>query len=367
MTAPPLPPIPSRETIRQRLQQIFPEGIEGRSDLIGDMAVNTISVFFYNGAIEGFDQFLQPAHIYYMSDRQLTTNDENSRRLWAGKSRWAKDNITNPWYPGQNIRESLRDNVIKEGLRNLTAVKIKPGVRGQANKPRYFLSSSFAELFIEGLPPTDLNDKIAQWQQQNLNPETQLAVSIRRSASNVERLTVEFPDGTRKLLPNDESSRITKHVIESFSKNFLTSAFVVSYSTSEGPYVNPNPQLIHGLDFSNEDVQKILPDVVLLDIYQKNGHDTTLLIFVEVVATSGPMTQVRKDTILALLGERGYDTNKVAFVTAFLDRADKAYNKKNLEKIAWGSFIWFTNYPKNIMIMKVESMHNSKKLNELMG
>lgn len=366
MTAPPLPPIPSRETIRQRLKQIFPEGIEGRVYLIGDMAVNTVSVFFYVGAVEGFDHLLQPGHIYYMSDRQLMSQDENSRTLWAGKSQWARDHIANPWYPGQNIRESIRDDVIKDGLRDRTAVKIKPGVRGQANKPRYFLSSSFAELFNERLPPTDLSDKIVHWQRQNLNPETQLAVSIRRSASNVERLTVEFPDGTRKLLPNDESSMITKYVIESFSKNFLTSAFVVSYSTSEGPYVNPNPQLIHGLDFSNEDVQKILPDVVLLDIFQKNGQDTTLLIFVEVVATSGPMTQVRKDTILALLGERGYDTNKVAFVTAFLDRADKAYNKKNLEKIAWGSFVWFANYPKNIMIMKENGIDNCKKLNELM-
>ena len=53
-------------------------------------------------------------------------------------------------------------------------------------------------------------------------------------------------------------------------------------------------------------------------MYQKEDQDTTLLIFIEVVATSGSMIQERKNTILNLLCERGYDTSKVAFVTDFL-------------------------------------------------
>ena len=78
------------------------------------------------------------------------------------------------------------------------------------------------------------------------------------------------------------------------------------------------------------------------------------------------MIQERKDTILNLLCERGYDTSKVAFVTAFLDRASRAYSKKNLVKIAWGSFVWFANYPNNILIMKEQNAEKKKKLNELM-
>ncbi|MFA4824704.1 MAG: BsuBI/PstI family type II restriction endonuclease [Methanoregula sp.] len=366
MTAQLLPPIPSRETIRHRLQQIFPEGIEGRVYLIGDMAVNTVSVFFYIGAVEGFDLLLQPGHIYYMSDRQLASHDDNSRISWAGKSKWARDHIANPWYPGEGSRESIRDDVIKDGLRDRTAVKIKPGVSGQANKPRYYLSDSFAALFHEGITGDELSELISEWQKRNLNKETQLAVGIRKTLNATDRITVEFSDGTRRTLPNDESSIILKNLIESFSKNFLTDPHVVSYSTSEEKYVNPNPRVIHGLNFSKEEISKIFPDLVLLDIYKRNEEDTTLLIFIEVVATSGSMTQQRKDTILALLGERGYDISKVAFITAFLDRASRAYSKKNLEKIAWGSFIWFANYPDNILIMKGQSTGERKKLSDLM-
>ena len=360
-----LPTIPSRETIRQRLPMIFPEGIEGRNYLVGDMAVNAISVFFYIGAIEGTEQFLQPGHIYYMSDQQLQAQDESSRMSWATKSNWARDKIVEPWYQGQNNRESIRDDVIKEGLRDRNAVKIKPGVPGQANKPRYFLSESFAALFYEGITGDVLSERISQWQRRNLNKETQLAVGIRKTLNAEDRITVEFPDGTRKTLPTDESSIIMKNLIESFSKNFLTDPHVVSYSTSEEKYVNPNPRVIHGLNFSKEEISKIFPDLVLLDIYKRNDEDTTLLIFIEVVATSGSMTQQRKDTILALLGERGYDTSKVAFVTAFLDRASRAYSKKNLEKIAWDSFIWFANYPDNILIMKEQNTEERKKLSDL--
>jgi len=363
----PLPVIPSRETIRQRLQIIFPEGIEGRNYLIGDMAANAITVFFYIGAIEGTGQFLQPGHIYYMSDRQLKTQDDTSRIFWAKKSNWARDNIPKPWYPGQNNRESIRDDVIKGGFGDRNAVRINPAVKGQANKPRYFLSASFAALFNENIVGDGLSNLILTWQTQNLSRETQLAVGIRKTMNAADRVTVEFPDGTRRSLPNDESSMILKHLIETFSKNFLTDPHVVSYSTSEEKYVNPNPGVVHGLNFSKEEISKIFPDLVLLDLYHMNGQDTTLLIFIEVVATSGSMTQQRKGTILSLLRERGYDISKVAFVTAFLDRASGAYSKKNLEKIAWGSFIWFANYPNNILIMKEQSTAERKKLSDLLN
>ena len=361
-----LPKIPSREMIRQRLQMIFPEGIEGRNNLVGDMAVNTITVFFYIGAIEGYNQHLQPGHIYYMSDRQLKIQDDESRIHWANRSRWANNKISNTWYIGQNNRESIRDDVIKEGFKDRNAVKIRPGVKGQANKPRYFLSNSFADLFDNEASGEKLSDQISHWQKQNLTKETQLAIGFRKTTNTADRISVDFPDGTRRSLPNDESSVIMKHVIESFSKNFLTDPHVISYSTSEEKYTNPNPRLVHGLNFSKEEISKIFPDVVLLDIYQKEDQDTTLLIFIEVVATSGSMIQERKDTILNLLCERGYDTSKVAFVTAFLDRASRAYSKKNLVKIAWGSFVWFANYPNNILIMKEQNAEKKKKLNELM-
>ncbi len=363
----PLPSIPSRALIHERLNLIFPEGTTHRGDVTEEMAVNTISVFFYIGAVEGFDNWVQPGHIYYMSDSQFENTSETARNTWAKTHDWdGGKHIQNPWYPAQGNRESLRKFVIKRGLMERNAVILNRNFNDNANKGRYGLSRQFAALFNENLIDTQLNVQISHWQQQNLNPETQIAVGFRRITTGVNRIQVTYPDQTGStLLPSNDSSLITKMVIEKFSTIFLTDPHVISFSTSEHATVTPNPQIIRGLDFANEEVQKILPDVVLFDTFQRNGSPETLLVFVEVVATSNPVTQNRKNLILSLLNARGYDTTKVAFVTAFLDRSHKGFSGKNLRDVAWGSYIWIASSPRDIILMKDADTINNRKLHDL--
>lgn len=73
-----------------------------------------------------------------------------------------------------------------------------------------------------------------------------------------------------------------------------------------------------------------------------------LPVFVEVVATDGPITADRKAALLALATEAGFTTQQVAFVTAFLDRGQAAV-RKALDSLAWGSFVWFAAEPEMII------------------
>ena len=89
----------------------------------------------------------------------------------------------------------------------------------------------------------------------------------------------------------------------------------------------------------------ILPDIILVDL----GPDEPLLVFVEVVASDGPMKEGRKQALIALMERGGHDPQHAAFVTAFIDRGQPEYRKASSE-IAWGSFVWFGSEPDKIII-----------------
>lgn len=49
----PLPPLPAREVVHERLQRIFPEGLPDRNYLVRDLAGATVFTMLYVGAMEG--------------------------------------------------------------------------------------------------------------------------------------------------------------------------------------------------------------------------------------------------------------------------------------------------------------------------
>lgn len=364
-----LPALPGLQTIRNRLPLIFSENIPiiSRNNVIGDMAARTVFVMLYIGAVEGSDQWVQPAHIYNMSDLQAAKIDNQSRLNWAKKRKWPEE-IINPWYKN-TTRESIRDETILLGFVPLNACVIEPSIETTQGFPRYGLKHAFAALFDENLTGSNLSERIATWQRSNLSREAITATAL-QPFDDENLVTVQFPNSRRirsMNLPPGKSSNITKEVIETFSKKFLHSPHVISISTSETGFTPIDDRVIQStnLNFSTVDVQKMLPDVILYDIYLGEDRQETLLVFIEVVATGGVMDQVRKEKIQTFLQVRGYDINKVAYGTAFYSRSLEEYNKKNISQIAWGTFVWFVTEPDKIIIMKNNCVENCQKLSDL--
>jgi len=64
-----------------------------------------------------------------------------------------------------------------------------------------------------------------------------------------------------------------------------------------------------------------------------------LVVFVEAVATDGPVTEARRGLFVELVTAAGFKASQIAFVTAFQDRNAPAF-KKAMPNLAWGSFGW---------------------------
>jgi hypothetical protein len=99
---------------------------------------------------------------------------------------------------------------------------------------------------------------------------------------------------------------------------------------------------------------KALPDCFITDIILVDLGDGTpehfLLVFVEVVATDGPVTLQRQEALLNIAEEAGFSGKRTAFVTAYLDRSHAAF-KRTVPELAWGSFAWFAAEPENIIVL----------------
>ena len=94
------------------------------------------------------------------------------------------------------------------------------------------------------------------------------------------------------------------------------------------------------------------------------GPKNPLLVFIEVVATDGGITRARRDALLDITKEAGFDPKQVAFLTAFLDRRAGSYRKLASE-LAWGSFAWFVSEPDKIIILRQSRVKKVKHLFEL--
>ncbi len=151
-----LPSVPSLRLIRKRLPRIFPEGTESRAFLTRQIAVKTVSVMLYVGAIEGSDRWVRPDQVTKMTDRQAAKTDDGSRQRWTRESMspGRMRDIRGRWY-AVNTRESIRDETLRMGLVLSGAVVERAGVPTTSARPRYALQRGFAGLFHKPGCPTE--------------------------------------------------------------------------------------------------------------------------------------------------------------------------------------------------------------------
>ncbi len=354
--------LPTLEIIIERLPVIFPEGIEHRNYVTREMAGRTIFAMFYVGALQGSERWLRPDQVTKMTDTQAAKTFEKERLTWARLSLTpgGLKRLADTWYAA-NTREPIRDETLRMGLIPKGAVVERSGLPTTSALPRYALEKDFAELFDAKLIGKRLEAQIKKWQKNHLSFDAVARIKLlkRSAAFKTDVVRVRFPDGNGCFLSPGPSSSISKAVIEEFTKRYLHAPVVLWVSESGSPVVPHHEDLAKTIGIRIEP-DKNLPDIILVD----TGSPDLLVVFVEVVATDGPINALRKEALLRIASRAGFKTKQVAFLTAFADRAAPAFRKASAD-LAWGSFVWFASEPQHVIVLR-DGQQKSKKLNELL-
>ena len=359
MALPPLAPLPD---IHERLRSIFPEGTANRNYVIREIAAKTMFVMLYIGAVEGAERWLRPDQVTRMTDAQASLQGNVERDAWQTLSmRPAAGNIEGRWYAA-NTREPIRDETLREGLVRLGAVTERHGLPTTSPLPRYALAEDFAALFHPELLGGSLQARITRWQETNLSPGAlaRIAIIRRGAVAREGRVLVTFPNGETRDMEPGPSSVISKAVVEVFAARFLERPGVIWLSESRNQVVARDDRLAQAIGLTI-DPGRNLPDLILVDL----GPREPLLIFVEVVATDGPVNEARQAALMGIAMEAGFREHQVAFVTAYTDRDDGAF-KGSVSELAWRSFAWFMSEPDHIMMLHRGADADRALLSELM-
>ncbi len=342
MSLPRLLPVPE---IRQRLQTIFPEGIENRTYVTREMAAKTVFVMLYVGAVEGGERWVRPDQITRMSDAQAQLESQIEREEWALTSLLANVGaIEGRWYAA-NTREPIRDETLRAGLVKFGAVTERKDLPTTSPRPRYALARGFAVLFSPELDEAVFQSAVTDWRASNLSRSALMRTTLmlRGSVEQGDRILVTFPDGETRHMEPGPSSVISKAVVEEFAPRFLEQPAVIWLSESKSRVVTRDDDLAQQIGLTIHP-DRNLPDLILVDL----GPPTPLLLFVEIVATSGEINEVRRSALMKVATDAGFGSDQVTFVTAYQDR-DSRPLKATFGSLAWGSFAWFMTEPDQIV------------------
>jgi hypothetical protein len=345
-----LPPHTGRKAIHDRLKAIFPAGVPQRNYCVREAAASTVFTMLYIGAIEGRNEWVAPKQIVRMTDRQAVLTKDHERTSYATRSLKPGFHPRGKTWYSENSREQIRDETIRQGLITNNAAIERPGLPTTSSQPRYALTTAFAGLFDPALSDEEFAKAAEQWREQYLSA-TALARTIlmrRGAVTTGEGILVRFPNGETRLMAPGPSSVISKAVIEEFARRFLRTPAVLWLSESGAKIVARDDELASRLKLRIA-ADRNLPDIILVDLGD-NPRGGILLVFVEVVASDGPVTRARRDALLKIATDAGFPTERVAFVTAYLDRSHTAF-KKTIPELAWHSFAWFAAEPAHILAL----------------
>ncbi len=286
-----LPALPDRHGVHERLALIFPEGTPHRNYCTRELAASTVFAALYVGAVKGADRMFGPKHIYRMTDKQAARRDEASRNRYATKvMRAGYQPPGKRWY-SDNTREPIRDETLRDGLIAVGAVTEKTDIPTTSSKPRYALASGFAALFDPRVTGKAWHDLVADWRKSALNPGALARIALVRKGASAAggKVLVTFPNGETRRMAVGPSTEISKAVIEIFAPRFLRKPAVLFVSESGNKVVSRDDDLARAIGL-NIRADRNLPDTILVDL----GPAHPLLVFVEAVATDGPVNERRK-------------------------------------------------------------------------
>lgn len=339
--------LPQIEEIQNRLKEIFPREIDVNGYIIREMGAKTVYTMLHCFCVDG-NQWIRPATITCMTDEQASIQAPDHRRHWLetsqGKS--APRDIPGRWYK-PNTREPIRDETIREMVR-LNAVIERPGLATTSPLPRYSLQGKFAALFNPDLQGETLATAIREWQNEFLSATAlaRIALSRRLVSSQSDGVLVHLPNGETRKLASGPSSELAKAVVEQFTKNFMKDPAVILMSESARKLLLKDDDLCQAIGF-NVDVSSVLPDLILAEL----GEEQPIIIFVECVASDGPINDRRKQELVNMAQAANYRGTDCAYVTVFRDRADPT-SRRLVPSVAWGTFIWYASEPDEIIFLR---------------
>jgi len=305
----------------------------------------------YAGAVEGANRWLRPDQVTKMTDSQAAKVDDRSRERWAVESviPGGMKQVRGRWYAA-NTREPIRDETLRVGLVAMGAVIERPGVPTTSAKPRYALARDFVDLLSKlGQNPAQPIALISEWQARHLTPNALNRITLLRTgavtSSASERVKISFPNGETRLMLPGPSTIITKSVVEEFASRFLRQPGVILLSESGDKVVQRDDNLANSMGLKL-DYARTLPDIILADVHP----DSAKVVFVEVVATDGPITEQRKSALMQVAEEARMKPDHVYFVSAFSDRTAPAF-RKLVSELAWGTFAWFRSEPEKLLAL----------------
>jgi hypothetical protein len=242
-------------------------------------------------------------------------------------------------------------------LAQVGAVLIRPSVPTTSSKGRYALQKEFANLFDPNRQGEHLDAAIDRWRQENLSPSelSRTLLKNQSAAAALTKVSVTFPNGETRQMSAGPSSLIAKAVVEQFAPTFLRDPVVIWISESSQKVFYRDDRLAKRLGLSIDE-QLLLPDMILADIGAKN----TTILFIEVVASDGPMNENRRSTLQEMGIRAGYTPDNLAFLTAFEDR-DATPVKKNIGSLAIDTFAWFRTEPDILVDIRSQPEHGSAK------
>lgn len=345
-------PLPDVPEIHRRLKLIFSGGIPNLNYVTREMAAKVTFVMLYIDAVEGSEAYLRPDQVTKMTDRQAERTQAEERAVWRSATmKPNRGDIQGRWYQ-TNTREPIRDETLRQGFVALGAAIERAGLPTTSSLGKYALKKEFAALFDSGLRGKKLQEAIDQWQKAHLNVGARARILLHKEivAGNQAGLIVRLPNGESRRLTSGPSSVIAKAVIEDFAPRFLEQPGLLWLSESAKKEDKRDAALAEKLGLSI-DVDKNLPDIILVDV----GSDDTLFVFVEIVASDGPVTEERKTALFQLLEAAGYSARSAAFVTAYADRGDSAF-RKTFPSLAWQTFAWCATEPEKIIALIVPAV-----------
>lgn len=339
--------IPQVEIIQDRLKKIFPRDVDTNGYITREMGAKSVYAMLYCFCVEEIE-WIRPATITCMTDEQAAIQDMESRKQWLTIIQGSKAprDIPGRWYK-PNTREPIRDETIREMVR-LNAVIEKPGLPTTSPLPRYSLHGRFAALFNPDLQGDALENAIVAWRNEFLSAPAlaRLALYKRLLSSQSDGVLINLPNGETRKLATGPSSELAKSVVEQFTKNFIKEPAVILMSESAKKLLLKDDEICRAIGF-NVNVSDVLPDLILADL----GGEQPLIIFVECVATDGPINDRRKQELIKLAKEANYTETDCAYVTVFKDRSDSA-SRKLVPSIAWDTFIWYASEPEDIVFLR---------------
>ena len=153
---------------------------------------------------------------------------------------------------------------------------------------------------------------------------------------------VSFPNGEEWACTAGPATVLIKAVIEVFATKFLLVPAVVRAALPGRTTSLRDNDLCESLGFRTVAL-KDFPEVTLADA----SPERFKLIFVSV----GAFSEQRKQALLLVTSEAGYDASNIYFVSAFADRSAAPF-RKLVSEIAWGTFAWFAGEPDKLLVFR---------------